>query len=209
MRRRSNALGILMLVMLAVAAPRGVDAQQADVTSQRAIGLRIGTWLVDMADHLDPAASPHVEIYLERSLNGDDLLLENSLGYWRIITTEQQTFPATSIEVKGYVVPLLTSLKLYLFESAESALSPYVSGGAGLAFGFEKGRTSNGGTTGTSVSTGFGVRAAAGVELRIVRGIRVTGSARYQWLHFGEDVGSTETYRGLGLNGGITYRFRF
>lgn len=204
---RQTLLGLLCMVGLA--SPDLLRAQQPAVPAQRALGVRVGAWNVRVPELFDPEASVYGEIFLHHSL-GSDLALENSIAGWRVITTEDLPFPATNtVEVKTYIVPLILALKLYLFDSAEAQLSPYVSGGAGLVFGIEKEGSAAVGGGGTSVVTGFGMRGTTGVQACAVPQLCLTGSARYQWLHFGETVGSISTYRGVGFEGGITYRFRF
>ena len=194
---------------LLLALPHALRAQEQPPASARAFGIAAGTWDVAASQVLDPRGSVYGEVFLQRSLS-DELAIQNSLAVWRLITTEPLPFPSLqTVEVKSYVVPLLLSLKLYLFDSAEDRVSPYVTGGAGLAFGIEDEdpAVSDGG--GSSVATGLGLRGGAGVEARVLGGVYLTGSARYEWLHFGEKVGSLDTYNGVGLAGGITYRFRF
>jgi hypothetical protein len=203
-RKWSGLVWMLMLI-----APYELRAQEQPLASPRAFGISAGVWNVGVPDALDPESSVYGEIFLQRALS-DDLAIENSLAAWRLITTEPLPFPSTgTYEVKSYILPLLLSLKLYLFDSAESRVSPYVSGGAGLAFGIEDADPVATGGGGSSVVTGFGLRGGAGVEARAFGGVFVTASGRYQWLHFGEAVGSRATYNGVGFAGGITYRFRF
>ena len=123
--------GLLLLL------PHALRAQEQPPASARAFGIAAGTWDVAASDVLDPRGSVWGEVFLQRSLS-DELAMENSLAVWRLTTTEPLPFPSLqTVEVKSYVVPLLLSLKLYLFDSAEARVSPYVAGGAGLAFGIE------------------------------------------------------------------------
>jgi hypothetical protein len=34
-------------------------------------------------------------------------------------------------------------------------------------------------------------------------------SGKYQWIHYGEELDGSDTFNGVGVEGGITYRFRF
>jgi outer membrane protein W len=180
----------------------------AEWSMRRGVGLRAGSWNVDIAESQNPEATPNVELYLQRSLDSR-LVVENSIAIWRVRTTEPVSLPPSSdVEINSYIVPLLISLKFYPIDQTSRA-APFVMGSAGLAFGIEdEGENAIGGG-GSSVTTGFGVRWAAGVEFRVIGSFGVSGSARYQWLHFGEPVGSTDTYYGVGVEGGVTYRFQF
>jgi hypothetical protein len=204
-------LAALCGLLLAIG-PVHLEAQQPaalDWTARRAIGLRGGTWQIDVVSIAEPVVSPHAEIYLQRSFDAG-LALENSVGIFRVTTTEQQALPPTAdVEVRSYIIPLLISLKFYPFSRGTPRIVPYILGGAGLAFGIEDEGDNAIGGGGTAVTTGIGVRGAMGAELRIIGGLGVSAAARYQWLHFGVDVGGTDTYNGVGWEGGVTYRFQY
>jgi hypothetical protein len=174
----------------------------------RGVGIRAGNWNVDVPSIDKPRGSPHVGIFLERSIDRK-LSVENSISVWRVITTERQSLPpAPIVEISSYIVPLLISLKLYPIPDTPP-FAPFLAGGIGLAFGIENEDENSIGGGGSSVVTGFGIRWAAGLEIQVAGGFHVSASARYQWLHFGEQVGGADTYSGLGAEGGLAYRFHF
>ena len=175
---------------------------------RRGVGIRVGSWNVDVPSSKAPRATPNFELYLQRTLDSR-LWVENSISFWRVTTTDPVSLPPSAdVETRSYVIPLLISLKLYPVDEA-SHVAPFLLGSAGLAFGIEdEGENAIGGG-GSSVVTGFGVRWGAGVEIEVIGNFGISGSARYQWLHFGEPVGNTDTYSGVGVEGGVTYRFQF
>ena len=201
----------LLCGMSAAMGPAAAFAQRpgaAEWAPRRGVGIRAGSWNVDVPEAQNPRSTPNFELYLERSLD-PKLSVENSVSFWRVTTTEPVSLPPSAdVETRSYIIPLLLSLKYYPLGPIEGAV-PFLLGSAGLAFGVEdEGENAIGGG-GSSVVTGFGVRWAAGVEIGIVGRFGVTGSVRYQWLHFGGPVGSTDTYSGVGVEGGVTYRFQF
>lgn len=186
----------------------GQQPQSANGGARRGIGIRLADWNVPVVSIDDPVATVHADVFLERKLD-TNLAIENSVGLWRIITNERQALPpSTPVKIKSYIVPLLTSLKLYPL-GEPGRIAPYIAGGVGLAFGIEHEGDNAIRGGGTYVITGFGVRGSAGVEIRITDAFFVSGSGRYQWLHFAEAVGGATTYRGAGAEGGVAYRFRF
>ena len=82
-------------------------------------------------------------------------------------------------------------------------------GGVGFALGVEDQADNAIGGSGTSLVTGFGFRGGAGIELHLCDAFGLAASGKYQWIRFGEEIDSKDTFKGLGLEGGITYRFQF
>ncbi|HUG98106.1 MAG TPA: hypothetical protein VMQ83_02920, partial [Gammaproteobacteria bacterium] len=139
-----------------------------------------------------------------------------SAGVWRRQETETSSGGlggATTSTRTSYIVPLLTGIKFYPFTTAESALEPFIGAAIGLALGVEDAEGGGGGLlgsgSGTTVETGFGARGAAGIELRLSSAFGATASAGYQWLKFGNPVGVTDTYHGMRVVAGLTYRFQY
>ena len=209
---------VLCFVIAAFAAPvfgqrpNEAAADRAAREARRGAGVRVGVWDVE-----DPArvnarfsSSPLFEFYLQRGLD-EHLVLENSGGVWRRITHERQQLPIGSdtVETKAYIIPLLTSLKLYPLTSPSNTLEPYIMGGLGLALGIEEESPNAIGGGGTSVVTGFGIRAAAGLELHIGSTFGASAAGRYQWMKMSGDLGLENTFKGVGLEGGLTFRFNF
>jgi hypothetical protein len=180
--------------------------------ARRGAGVRVGVWDVKDPARVDArfSSSPLFEFYLQRGLD-KQLVLENSGGVWRRITHERQQLPIGSdtVETKAFVIPLLTSLKYFPLTSPSNILEPYILGGLGLAVGIENESSNAIGGGGTSVVTGFGIRAAAGLEIHIGSSLGVTAAGRYQWMKLSEDLALENTFQGVGLEGGLSFRFNF
>jgi outer membrane protein W len=171
--------------------------------------MRGGTWDVDVSAATNPSQSPYFEGYFQRGVD-DHLALENSVGVWRMTTSEPgPVVGSPDVETKTWVVPLLTSLKFYPVTSGDTRLEPYVVAGLGFAFGIEEvGENATGGG-GSTIVTGFGFRGGIGVEVKIAGAFGLSAAGKYQWMHYGEELAGIETFRGVGADGGITYRFQF
>jgi hypothetical protein len=182
---------LLSAVLLFAVVPSALHAQV-----RRGGGLRVGAWNVDVEPWV--TRSPHFELYLDRGLD-DDLALENSVGVWRAVVNQ----------TKAYIVPLMTSLKFYPLTEPEDRFEPYVMGGLGFAFGVQDEDENAIGGANSTLVTGIGVRAGVGVEVRVVGGFGIAAHGKYQWIHFGEEVGTMETFAGVGLEGVVTYRVPF
>jgi opacity protein-like surface antigen len=129
-----------------------------------------------------------------------------------VTSTSEQTLPlggSQTVETKSFVVPLLTSLKFFPMTDVTDPIEPFLIGGVGFALGVEDQADNAIGGSGTSLVTGFGGRAGAGIELHIGPAFGVAAGVKYQWIHFGDEIGGKKTFNGLGLEGGITYRFQF
>jgi opacity protein-like surface antigen len=177
--------------------------------ARRGAGVRVGIWNVDVESAEDPSKSLHFEGYFQRGLD-KHLALESSAGVWWVSTTVTQPLPGSQpAENKSYVIPLLTSLKLFPLTEVGDKLEPFIMAGVGFALGVadESDNTIGGG--GTSLVTGFGLRGGGGLELRLSSAFGASASAKYQWVKFGEELGGMDTFNGLGFEGGITYRFQF
>src|SRR5688572_1595124 len=78
---------------------------------RRGAGIRGGGWDVDVSAATNPSQSPYFEGYFQRGVD-DHLALENSIGVWRMTTSEPGPIVGSpDVETKTWVVPLLTSLK--------------------------------------------------------------------------------------------------
>ena len=71
----------------------------------------------------------------------------------------------------SFLVPLLTTIKLYPFTGPEQRLEPFVAAGVGFVVGLEKQNTVGGGllgggsaNNGVNVTAGVGLKGGAGVE---------------------------------------------
>jgi len=228
-----TARGMFALVCLAAlgAAPARLSAQEkgqaarpdsaarreARVKRERSgAGLRVGTWMV--SNLVGPAGAssstlPALEAYWQKGLDRH-LAIETSAGLWH---RRQSSGSGPTAETVGtFVVPLLTTIKLYPFTGPEQALEPFVSAGVGFALGLEKDNTVSGGllgggnaNTGLDLIAGLGLKGGAGVEYRFSQAFGVSASLTWQWALFGQDVGGQDDYKGFGLLGGLTYRFQY
>ena len=170
---------------------------------RRGAGLRAGIWNVSA----QPAAareSPSFEAYFQRGLD-DQLSLENSAGIWWVRHTTSQL--GGDVETKSFVIPVLTSLKLYPLTRAADKLEPFITAGAGFALGIEDEDETAIGGGGTSLVTGFGLRAGGGAELDVRGKFGLSALIKYQWIRFGQEVGDEDTFRGLAMEAGLTFRF--
>ena len=201
-----------VVLLLLAAAADSVHAQrpesgldEAGRLARRGAGLRLGAWAARISA---PAAqrSISVEGYFQRGLD-ERLALENSLAVWSVQTIATQA--TGDIETRSYVLPALTSLKFYPFTRIADRAEPFVLAGAGFALGIEDEDELAIGGGGISLLTGFGFRGATGVELLVARSIGLSAAAKYQWIRFGEPLGTEKTFRGFGFEGGLNYRFQF
>lgn len=217
------ALSALALAMLA-AAPLGAQetesAQEREARLARTGGaLRVGTWSVqDLAEIADASYSetPVVEGIYAKGLDRH-LVLENSIGFWRrsqSITQDDGLGGTTTDRVQSYIIPQFTGLTLYPFTGADARLEPYLNAGLGLAIGVDDRESSGGGLfggggDGMQFVVGFGLKGGVGLDLRLTRAFGLTAGGRYQWIRFFEELGGERTYRGIAVDGGITYRFQY
>lgn len=148
------------------------------------------------------------EGYVQRGLD-DHLAVESSIGFWRARTPKLQDPPGIIVDTDTYIIPLVTALKLYPLTRPESRVEPFILGGIGFALGIaDEGENALGGG-GTSILTGFGFKAGAGIEIHIGRAFGVSAGTRYQWMRYREEIAGISTFKGVGFEGGITYRFLF
>jgi hypothetical protein len=211
-------MGVLAILALTVVQP--VVAQQKQESEEeknarlarQGAGLRAGVWQVKELATGDESA-PFVEGYFQRGLDLH-LVMESSAGVWRNQQTLRRTGTlggTTEEEISTYIVPLLTSIK-FLPTKPGAAVEPFIIAGIGFALGIGEsagtgGLLASGG--GTQMMTGFGAKGGAGVELKLGNAFGATVSGRYQWIKLQENLGSDDTYRGLGFEAGLRYRFQY
>jgi hypothetical protein len=214
-----SCVGLSMLLAAAMPAsgqqrqesPQEVEARLA----RQGAGLLFGIWNVEGVDRagVDASTWPFFDGYFQRGMDRH-LAIESTAGLWRREETETRTGLGGEATTRRttYIVPLLTGLKFYP-TSPGSRLEPFMSGAVGFALGIEDTDGAAGGLLGggggTRVETGFGFRAAGGLELALSPAFGVAAGAGYQWLRFGADVGATDTYRGVRATAGLTYRFQY
>lgn len=177
---------------------------------RRAAGLRSGAWAVSglgQASGATYTSTPAFEGYLQRGLDRH-LVLESSAGFWY---RSQRTSAGRN---NAYVIPMMTSLKLYPATGPEDAFEPFVSAGVGFTLGVDDRDGGTGGLTGatgggTMLLLGLGAKGGAGIEYRLGQAFGVTLGGGYQYVRFFEEMGGERTYRGMQAFGGLTYRFQF
>jgi hypothetical protein len=218
----SLALGMTLLA--------GDSAAQADTLAERRVkemrrgaGLRVGVWDVRGLGEVSGARvseSPLFEGYFQKGLDLH-LALENTVSVYRReqrLTRSAGGIGGGTVEEKvaAYVVPQFTSLKLYPFTRPEQRFEPYISGGAGLTIGIDDrensesgGLLGGGGQSGTGFVAGFGLKGGLGMELRFSEAFGAAAGGRYQWVRFFGELAGERTYRGLGADVGLTYRFQY
>lgn len=218
----SLALGIALL--------SGDAAAQADTLAERRVkemrrgaGLRVGVWDVRGLGEVSGARvneSPLFEGYFQKGLDLH-LALENTVSVYRReqrLTRSAGGIGGGTVEEKvaAYVVPQFTSLKLYPLTRPEQRFEPYISGGAGVTIGIDDrensgsgGLLGGGGESGTGFVAGFGLKGGLGLEVRFSEAFGVAAGGRYQWVRFFGELAGERTYRGLGADVGLTYRFQY
>ena len=156
---------------------------------------------------------PTFEAYWQKGLDRH-LAIETGAGLWH--RTQSSGSGPTAETVGTFIVPLITTIKLYPFTGPEQALEPFVTAGVGFALGLEKDNTTAGGllgggsaNSGLNVVAGIGLKGGAGAEYRFSRSFGVGASLDYQWVPFAQNVGGQSDYKGFGLFGGLTYRFEY
>jgi hypothetical protein len=213
--------GAALLLVLATAA--AAEAQQRPESPQevearlarQGAGLQFGVWRVEGVDRggVDASTWPFIDGHFQRGLDRH-LAIESTAGLWRReeLETRSGIGGATTTRRTTYVVPLLTGLRFYP-TAPGTRVEPFLSGAVGFALGIEDGQGASGGilggSGGTRVETGFGFRGATGVEFALSPAFGLSAGAGYQWIRFGSRVGPVETYRGVRVTGGLTYRFQY
>jgi hypothetical protein len=217
----SVALGITLLSE-DVVAQADTLAEQRVKAMRRGAGLRVGVWDVRGLSEVSGARvseTPLIEGYFQKGLDLH-LALENTVGVYR---REQRLTRDGGIgggmveeKVAAYVVPQFTSLKVYPFTRPEQRFEPYIIGGAGVTIGIDDrensesgGLLGGGGESGTGFVVGFGLKGGLGTELRFSEAFGLAAGGRYQWVRFFGELAGERTYRGLGADVGLTYRFQY
>lgn len=209
-----RSIHLLLVALLVLAAPPVLSAQRPESeverqirVARRAAGVRAGVWNVTGAEgDTTFKRSPRLEVYFQRGL-AEHIAVESSASVWWGSSTEVQSL-ANEVETRTYVLPLMTALKLYPLTTRRSKLEPYVLGGIGFALGIaDEGANAIGGG-GTSIATGFGFKAGVGVEYHIGTVFGVAAGARYDGVRYGEELLGINTFKGVGFEGAITYRFQ-
>lgn len=219
---RAGLAFIVALMATEVLAQGDTLAEQRVKAMRRGAGLRVGTWDVRGLAQVSGARvseSPLFEGYFQRGLDLH-LALENTVAVYR---REQRITRPGGIagepveeKLSAYVIPQFTSLKVYPFTRPAQPFEPYISGGAGLTIGVDDrensgtgGLLGGGGESGTGFVAGFGLKGGLGFELRVSEAFGVAAGGRYQWVRFFGELAGERTFRGLGADVGLTYRFQY
>jgi len=199
------------------ARPDSMDQVERRVKRMReGAGLRVGSWMVSNLNTVSGASSstlPDFEAYWQKGLDRH-LAIETSAGLWHRQLSAGSGPNAES--VGSFLVPLLTTIKLFPFTGPEQRLEPFAAAGVGVALGLEKQSTVGGGllgggtaNSGVNLTAGLGLRGGVGVEYHFSRAFGFSLEGAYQWVLYGQDVGGQSDYKGFGLYGGLTYRFQY
>jgi hypothetical protein len=216
----SLALGITVLSQDAAGQADTLSEQRVKAM-RRGAGLRIGVWDVRGLTEVSGARvseTPLFEGYFQKGLDLH-LALENTVGVYRReqrITRDGGLGGMVEEKVAAYVVPQFTSLKVYPFTRPEQGFEPYIIGGAGLTIGIDDrensesgGLLGGGGESGIGFVAGFGLKGGLGIEVRFSEAFGMGAGGRYQWVRFFGELAGERTYRGLGADVGLTYRFQY
>lgn len=190
-----------------------IEARERLVKRMRSgAGVRLGSWQVQSLTQVSGATTsslPAFEGYWQKGLDRH-VVLETSAGLWA------RTQRAGGESVGSYVIPMLTSIKLYPATEPGQSLEPFITAGVGFTLGVDD---RNGGSAGgllgsssgngTMLVPGIGLKGGAGIEYRLGAAFGVVMQAGYQYVRFFQEVGSDRTYKGVQLFGGMTYRFQF
>ncbi len=191
-----------------------MDAHEKAIKRQRGgAGLRFGSWQVSgLATASAASTLPAVEGYWQRGLDRH-VVIETSVGLW---SRQQHATTPGGASSGSYVVPMLTSIKIYPATNPGAAFEPFTMAGVGFTIGIDDenagssgGLVGGSGGGGTNLVPGFGLKAGAGVEYHLGSAFGVQMSAGYQFVKFFQDVGADRTFKGMQVFGGLTYRFQF
>jgi hypothetical protein len=211
-------------VLTLIAAPAALRSQGADkshtdsataridaVKRQRqGAGLRVGTWQTTGLTEVAGASYttlPAFEGYWQKGLD-KHLAIETTGGFWG------RTQRDSNGRVSSFAIPMLTAIKLYPATTVDDQLEPFLSAGGGFTIGVddESGATGglfSGGSSGTALIIGLGLKGGAGIEYHASRTFGLQAGIAYQWIHFLNPVGGNQDYKGPLIFGGLSYRFQY
>jgi opacity protein-like surface antigen len=216
-------LALVTLVTLVAQAALAADEDHSVAQTRRARGgggVRVGAWQVqDLAEPPAPGSSSESVALEGWFQKGFDLhiALENTIGFWQrkqSATESGSLGSTTTTDVQTYLVPTLSTLKLYPATRPDSPVEPYLAAGLGVVLGIDREKVSSDDPlivpgTNTTFHSGLGIQTGAGIEWNSGTAFGATIGGRYQWASFGEKVGGKALYRGPGFFGGLTYRFQY
>lgn len=188
--------------------------ERAVKRQRQGAGLRMGSWqMMGMGAVSGASVStlPAMEGYFQKGLDRH-LALETSVGFFQ----RTQRTGTGGESMTGYVIPMMTALKLYPATGPEASFEPFVTGGFGFTLGVDNRTTTTSGglfgggsSGGMMMVPGVGVKLGGGVEYRLGRAFGFGAGTNYQYVHFFDRVANARVYKGVQLLGGVTYRFQF
>ena len=215
------SLGLALAVPVARAQERltpkpgpGLDSatmrENAAKRERQGAGLRVGSWGTTGLTQVSGASYstlPALEAYWQKGLDRH-LAVETGGALWG------RTQRDSNGRVSSYAVPMFTTIKLYPATTVEDPLEPYLGVGGGFTIGVddETGSTGGlfgGGSGGTNLIFGLGVKGGAGIEYHLGRAFGLQAGVAYQWIHFLSPVGGNADYKGPLMYGGLSYRFQY
>jgi hypothetical protein len=193
-----------------------IELREKTIKRQRGgAGLRLGSW--DVGGPAGASGSgistfPAMEGYWQRGLDRH-VVIETSVGLW---SRQQHATTPGGASSGSYVVPMLTSIKIYPTTNPGAVLEPFTMAGIGFTLGIDDqnggssgGLAGGGSSGGTNLIPGIGLKGGVGVEYHLGPAFGVQMQAGYQFVKFFQDVGADRTYKGMQVLGGLTYRFQF
>lgn len=218
---RASTNRVFNLVLFALVAGVGVahaGGPTDDVTTRtqrtrNGAGLQISSWQPEEPAGFLNSGTIAFQGYFQKGLDLH-LAWENNLGYWRRTSSWTETPPlagTTRHELQTHLVPMLTALRLYPFTTPTSPIEPFLCAGAGPVLGVQQHKSSGGLTPDntTSMYTGLGVKAGAGVDVRANEVFGITAGGHFESASFGQEMVGDRLYKGWGLDAGLSYRFQY
>jgi opacity protein-like surface antigen len=206
----ARSLCLAAMTILAALTCASAAYAQSDALTRRGADIRGGVWNVPEpgAELTTYSGNPFIEGNFQRGLDAH-LALESTAGVWRRTARAIQPLTGNVVETHTYIIPLFTSLKFFPVTTMEDNLEPFLLAGIGFALGIDDVGENAIGGGGSSIATGFGFKAGAGIEYHITDVFGLVAGMRYQSISYSEELGGAEKFKGFGVEGGITYRFPF
>jgi opacity protein-like surface antigen len=181
-------------------------------------GVRAGDWQVhglEAPANGSDSETITVEGWFQKGLDLH-LAMESTLGFWQRTQNSTQSGSLgteSRHETNTYLVPTLTTLKMYPLTRPANPLEPFLAAGVGVVLGIDQEKVTSTDPlvpsgTGTTFHSGLGISTGVGMDCNTGSPFGLTIGGRYQWATFGEKVGGAALYRGFVANAGLTYRFQ-
>ena len=197
----------------------GDDIEASTKRARGGGGVRAGDWQVhELEDPANGSSSETITVegWFQKGLDLH-LAVESTLGFWQRIQNSTQPGALgteSRRELNTYLVPTLTSLKVYPLTLPSSPLEPFLAAGVGAVLAIDQEKVTSTDPLVPSGSaaafhSGLGIQTGVGMDLNTGSPFGFTLVGRYQWATFGEKVGGEALYRGFAANAGLTYRFQY